>query len=216
MTTSRPQQLCVICGRSVATTGDHIPPKSIFPKPRPNDLIRVPACGTCNMGASGLDEKFRVYLSLQVGVDSHEAHELWKNHVVRTARHNDKLRNEIVARTEPVYLTTQAGVIFDKAYRVLWDSQAHDKTIERLIRGLYFHHFREILGDRIAMKVQWFRKLTADMDQMSQEWNSNSIGGNIFLYRFARAKDEPLTSIWIFQFYRKHWAGGYTLPADFA
>ncbi|MEW6247533.1 MAG: hypothetical protein AB1555_12630 [Nitrospirota bacterium] len=168
------------------------------------------------MGMSGLDEKFRMYLSLQAGVDSPEAQKLWENHAVRTMRHNKTLRNEILARTEPVYLTTKAGVIFDKGCRVLWDSQAHDKTIERIIRGLYFHHFGEILSDRVTMKVQWLRKLTSDMDWASQGWHSNSIGGNIVLYRFARAKDNPLTSGWIFQFYRKHWASGYTLPADFS
>jgi hypothetical protein len=40
---------CVYCGRIAAKpTRDHIPPKSLFNKPRPANLITVCACGCCN------------------------------------------------------------------------------------------------------------------------------------------------------------------------
>lgn len=42
-------QLCCYCGVRKATTKDHIPPKSIFNKPRPCDLITVPYCFECNI-----------------------------------------------------------------------------------------------------------------------------------------------------------------------
>ena len=30
--------LCALCGDNLATTMDHIPPRGIYPKPRPNDI----------------------------------------------------------------------------------------------------------------------------------------------------------------------------------
>ncbi len=69
--------VCVFCGVRDGTTKDHVPPKGMFPPPRPN-LITVPACVTCNGGASEIDERFRTMLSLKVGAASPEVvYELW-------------------------------------------------------------------------------------------------------------------------------------------
>jgi hypothetical protein len=62
---------------------DHVPPKGIFLKPRP-PLITVPACGACNGGASELDEKFKVFLSLQVGTSTEVTAEFWKEGALRS------------------------------------------------------------------------------------------------------------------------------------
>jgi len=203
---------CSICGIRAASTRDHVPPKKIFPKPRPNDLVTVPACQECNMGVSGFDEKFRAYLSLQVGLDTADATRLWTQHAVKTFRHNNRLRREILGKSQRVDMVTKAGIIIGEGYRLLWDSAAHDTVVERCIRGLYFHHFGSILGKSVKVRVYWFRELTKEMMELSSEWNMNSMGENIFVYRFVKAVDQPNTSVWLFQFYGRHWAGGYTTP----
>lgn len=43
-----PGTLCVYCAEAPATTTDHVPPKGFFAKGHRSDLIRVPACRTCN------------------------------------------------------------------------------------------------------------------------------------------------------------------------
>jgi hypothetical protein len=55
--------LCYICRRRVAETRDHIPPKSLFPKPRPSDLITAPCCFLCNNRNSRSDEYFRLMMA---------------------------------------------------------------------------------------------------------------------------------------------------------
>jgi hypothetical protein len=64
-------QTCALCGARPATTRtrDHVPPKALFPSPRPK-LITVPACDICNESASEAEEKFRVYLSVKSGIDT--------------------------------------------------------------------------------------------------------------------------------------------------
>src|SRR5262245_1314209 len=50
-----------------------------------------------------------------------------------------------------------------------WDSKVHDITIERIIRGLYFHHFREVLGNRVIVKCHWYRELSPDLLEATAE-----------------------------------------------
>jgi len=204
-----PSPVCVICRLHEATTKDHVPPKGIFCTPRPANLIRVPACHRCNHGASRSDERVRVYLGLQVGSRNEAGAKFYKQ-ALQTLRHNRKLRNEILAGSEPTYLTTPAGVIYDRAFRLAWDSDAHDSIVERTIRGLYYHHFGDVLGNRVSVSVQWFASLT--IIEMSEDWSANVLGTGECVYRFGRAIDSPLHSVWIFQFYQAHWAGGYTTP----
>jgi hypothetical protein len=55
---------CVFCGATGDVTDDHVPPKPIFAKPRPSDLITVPGCEECDHGWSLDDEYFRTALCL--------------------------------------------------------------------------------------------------------------------------------------------------------
>lgn len=116
---------------------------------------------------------------------------------------------------EPVWLTTPSGVVHGRAYRGLWDSDAHDNTIERMVRGLYFHHYREVLGSLVEIKTYWYRELNDGMVQATAECEQRSIGDGQFVYRFARALESPLHSLWLFQFHQRHWAGGQTAPVGF-
>src|SRR5262249_28139155 len=139
--------VCAYCGAPSPETRDHLPPKGVFPSPRPNDLITVPSCGPCNHGASVRDERFLAYLSLQVGIDTPVTTRLW-DQVLPGIQRNRRLHHRLREEVEPVWLTTPSGIIHGRGFRGLWDSDAHDSMIERMIRGLYFHHYREVLGPR--------------------------------------------------------------------
>ena len=129
-------KICAFCGTNQATTRDHVPPKGIFTRPLPNDLVTVPACNPCNNKASVLDEQFRVMLSLRVGVDTPETLSLWKDKTLRGLHHNAKLRTEIIEGMEQVLLESPGGVIVGKATITKWDAASHDETICRITRGL--------------------------------------------------------------------------------
>ena len=109
-------------------------------------------------------------------------------------------------------MVTKAGIIRGEGCRLQWDSAVHDTTSDQIIHGLHFHHFGSILGKSVKVRVRWYRELTKDMIELSSEWNMNSMGGDIFVYKYARAVDQPLSSAWSFQFYGRHWADGHTTP----
>ena len=81
-TSSDPEDFCVYCGGTDDLTDDHVPPKTIFPKPRPSGLITVRSCKKCNCGSSRDDEHFRMMLCLR-----HDSPRL--HHLVRIAGPKD-------------------------------------------------------------------------------------------------------------------------------
>jgi hypothetical protein len=139
---------------------------------------------------------------------------LW-DQVLPGIRRNRRLHQRLREEVEPVWVTTPSAVIHGRGYRGLWDSDAHDSTIERMVRGLYFNHYREVLGSQVTVKTHWFRELNNGMVEATAEFEQRAIGGGQFVYRFGRALDAPLHSLWLFQFHQRHWAGGQTAPVGF-
>ena len=165
-------ETCAYCGTALATTRDHIPPKSIFPSPRAADLITIPSGVSCY--GSRHSAGFGAIASCT---------------------------SALLAEVERVWLATPAGVIYGQAHRGRWDSDIHDVTVERMIRGLY-----------LRIKAHWFRGLSPDLLKATVDCEQRSVGGGQFVYRFGRASDAPLHSIWLFEFHKRHWAGGQTSP----
>jgi hypothetical protein len=148
--------MCDLWCRKSNDKRSYIPPKAIFDKPRPNDLITVPACDKCNNGNSENDEKFKVYLGLHVAMNGINSSNLFQE-VKRTLKHNKKLKREIFAKFTPVDFVTKSGIYTgEKGTSVLWDSEVHDKTINRIVKGLYYHHYRKVLQKEA--EIYWFRE----------------------------------------------------------
>jgi hypothetical protein len=207
---SAPETLCAICGHEKAKTVDHIIPRGIFANPRPDNMITVPSCSKCNHGASTQEEAFRVYLSLHVGIDTPETKALWDNHALKTLKHNKKLIRKILKNSRMVHVQTPSGIIYDRRLAGLWDSDAHDMVIERMIGGLYYHHYNASLGRKVTCRVQWLRQLNEELLKALEDFSQNTVGSGQLVYRYGRAVEDPLYSTWLFQFYGRHWASGYT------
>src|SRR5689334_1954265 len=86
---------CVFCGAADGTTKDHVPPKGIFVNPRPQ-LITVPACARCNNRTSQLDEEFKIFLSLKVGVDTPSSRAFWREGALASIQNNQRIMRKIL------------------------------------------------------------------------------------------------------------------------
>ncbi|HDY66199.1 MAG TPA: hypothetical protein ENH85_00255 [Candidatus Scalindua sp.] len=208
---ARNSDICVICGKNPSIGRDHIPPQSIFPKPRPNDLITIPACDQCNNKRSGLDEKFKVFIGINAGHGS-EGERLFRDQTTKTLEHNRKLRRQIASTMREVEVKTPVGLILGTTSAVLLDSNAYDTVIDRIIRGLHFHHTGHILGDNVYINVHWYRKLTKKIYEMTNGWPTGVVGCGQFIYKYVVFDEEPLGSVWVFQFFNRAWSGGTVLP----
>lgn len=206
-------QLCAICGSRPATTRDHLPPKAILVRPFPSNLITVPACAICNNGSASMDEQFRVYLAATVGDKSESARQLWKERSIATLRKNRKLVSALSSTMQDVEIRTPYGKYMGKRTIYLWPAPVFESVVERIARGLYYHHFGDILGSAVRCDVGFMYSLPEDYMRDTADWPQGAVGDD-FIYRYGRAQDEPLASVWVFQFYRGLWASVETIKVS--
>ncbi len=187
--------ICVICGKRPMTGRDHLPPQSIFPKPRPSDLITVPACDNCNNKRSGLDEEFKVAIGIQAGFGE-DGERLFLSQTTKTILHNRRLREELAKDMKVVELKTPAGLFVGTAQAVKLKSKSYNTIINRIIRGLHWYHSGQILGDLVDIKVNWHRNLSKEIFEMTKNWNTGIVGKGQFIYKYALIDEVPLASVW--------------------
>jgi len=82
--------------------------------------------------------------------------------------------------------------------------RAHNSVIDRTVRGLYYHHFGQILGRRVACKVRPLSNVPGQLKPMIERMSSASVGGDALFYRFSRATESPLDSLWFLLFYKRY------------
>lgn len=200
-------QICVICGQLPAETRDHVPPKNLFPKPRPPDLITVPACVQCNNGSSVEDEDFRTYLSLQIGRQSELVDKLWLQSK-KSLKRRTAFRTKFLHSLRDVEIPTPQGPQQRTTFPV--PCRIYEVVFERVVRGLYFHHFGVILGKEVPVKAEPLTGIDDDSFRQIAPWPTYSIGNNAFVYKLVKTDEDPLSSTCVMQLYESHWILGRT------
>ena len=205
-------KLCAICGaKDVLGSRDHLPPKAIFTKPRPRNLITVPACLDCNNAGSKHDEIFKTLLAFLLG-QSPSTNSLYES-AISTAR--KKFSRDIVASMYPAYLATSSGIIYDKGYVFSIKpehAEALEQVIKRITAGLYYYHFgNSFIGKGVVFQIRFHDTLQQEMlNQVS--FAVNRVGDGQFTYGFARSVEGTKTmSLWLYEFYERYWVSCGTL-----
>ena len=205
--------LCAICGERSATTRDHVPPRAVFPRPLPVIMITVPACAQCNNGAHIDDERFRVYLAMTTTYYSNDATNLWRGGALRSLTNNARLQREISENSEIVRVVCADGSSQERRI-IRWPVSRHEPVVERIARGLYFHHTRAILGRGAACAIDRPSYLPAELLDLTGDWPTPHVGDSIFRYRYHVDENDPRRSLWIFQFLGVSWAIVESYPVD--
>lgn len=199
-------QTCVYC-TGVATTRDHVPPRNLFIPPRPQ-LITVPACEICNGSISAIEDEFRVFVSVKIGPDTPEWLEFWEEGGRRAVHQNARLKREFLSG-----MSLMARSPYGYGWTYKWPRENHDKVIEKITRGLYYHHFHEILATAVSFEIIFLTGLNAELEQTILSMRRCNVGGaGRFAYAYGRLAEERQVSLWIYQFYLRHWAAAITKP----
>lgn len=93
------RNLCYLCGAELTPqnrTKDHVPPKGIFARPLPPNLITVPCCRPCNEGSSHDEDFFRLVATLGVN-RTPEAEMLYEQRTLPNTIKKNRLRERIAA-----------------------------------------------------------------------------------------------------------------------
>lgn len=209
-----PRNICAYCGSEKKLSDDHVPPKNLFPKPRPSDLITVPACNVCHSRTSKDDEYFRLKLCLRDDAGEHEsARANWDSIFRSLKKENAKgLKSLFLSDLRRIQLYTPTGLYIRKSFAYDVDLKRIRNVIERTIRGLYFAEMcnpldlnnevrvygnddlelqpRDIIEDLIKMILIPLKTIPAKI-----------IGNGVFLYHHRIMEENPLYSVWLVTFY---------------
>ncbi len=188
-----------------AETVDHVPPKGFFKGVVNAQLRTVPACRTCNNGASSDDEDLRFYISVQIGKENSASKKLWEDGAHKTILRKTKLRKAFLSTVKEMAVVSEDGSSTTRiAFTLPADPYKH--VFERTTRGLYFYHTGRILPARVPVSVNMLTG-TPNMDTEGiRLLNMHTIGDGVFVYRFAVAPEDVDSSSWIYEFYHAHWA----------
>jgi len=94
----------------------------------------------------------------------------------------------------------------------LAEKDVYDRVFERTVRGLYYHHFKEILGRDVIFSIYPSTTLSDEMYQLTVNLPQNAIGNDALIYKYGRVEAVPKGSMWIFQLYNRHWILVVTEP----
>jgi hypothetical protein len=120
-------RLCVYC-HGPANTQDHAPPRCLFRKPRPSNLITLPACRACNSGFSFHESLVKALLAITT---SNPDFAIERERVARSLARDKRLRSTIDSARRPDGNYELSGPILDSVERVM------RKTAQGLFFGLY-------------------------------------------------------------------------------
>jgi hypothetical protein len=204
--------VCVFCG-AAATTRDHVPPKSIFVELELSNLVTVPSCERCNNAASQFDERFRNTIAMRASEAAGNAAALWGK-AWRSLRRNRWDLETLARSLRDVAVTTESGLYTGRVTEAAFEAEPHDRTIQRITRGLYFHHLGKSLPYDAPIEVFPIRDgtdLRRILEPFLMHMQAANIGGHaVFEYVFTCAADEQRSSLWVYRFYEWHMAAAFT------
>lgn len=201
---------CVYCDHSRDLTRDHIPPKSLYPKPMPCDLITVPCCYSCNQSFQKDDYLLRYVLTLTVGISENLAAEAVREKVIKDfeRKEQEKLRNALGWHIYPDIHPTPYGLYLGNTigHNILF--QRLDNVLGRIVKALYYFECKIKLSKNYhpysvpiySLKSSAFNKkimyllLHQDLQRKNDE---------VFQYRFYLSRHTPYWSVWLLTFYKK-------------
>lgn len=219
-------QLCVLCGVNQANPDkrEHIPSRGMFTQPMPNDadLITVPACSDCNHGTSTQDQEFQACLSLAVGCSTDDQRKLWrdgqgKGSIRRSLQKNKKLQKRIVSSFKEHEVQTPSGLYVGQAATFSWNVQNHNKAIEKITRGLFFHVTQKILSPDASIHVDVWPQAKGFPQKLTTLMNGKPVinkCGTQFVCQYGICTDVEDASFWLYQFYESHFVSVATKPAE--
>ena len=192
---------CYLCG-APATTWDHIPPLGLFPKPRPDNLITVPACCACNHGRSLDNRYFRVVVAASSD-DSPQSLNLLYQRIIPRLRKKPALILELLKSVERVDVLSPGGIYLGCRRALGFDRNRIQAVIDKLVRGLFFKHTKHRLATNYVVDEFLYNPPLEKplLDALLQVPLFKIGDGSVFSYRYHLPDPGGFESYWFLMFY---------------
>lgn len=198
---------CAYCRAEGASTGDHVPPRSLFEKGRRANLIQVPCCEDCRAEQTLDDEYFRTVITARLDAHEHPATRSRREATRRAFQRSEGLRRRITDRMGVFKVPTKSEIKSGKVEGLHVEIDRIYAVVERCVLGLYYHEMRtplpegyraEVVGDHDFDRLKDFIK-RCETRLEEGEWREK--GDGVFRYRYYYFEEEPGASVWQLEFF---------------
>lgn len=206
-------QICIYCG-APASTVDHTPPRSLFPKANRGDLISVPCCATCNSGFSKDDEYWQwAFVTREEAVDHPDAAQIREG--VHRAIAMPQKRGLVTTFWQAMQVEAANDNLQREGRTYTIPHERIERFFTRIIRALYYHETDKRLPEDYEVLVFPEQVILSGESKQTQALNTlrgmilkyeaKEIGNGVFSYRCAT--DIPFgvpgdhDSLWWMQLY---------------
>ena len=219
-------EVCVYCGLEQGTTKDHVPPRALFPVPRPADLVRVPCCETCRKPQGADDEYFKYMTVLRRDV----AHSVVGARLVQSVLRglarpqSQRLTASLVRSFRSLEVRTAAGLYIGHAAAYEANLLRSNAVMRRTLLGLYYHETGTRLPDShcaLAYSVAGLSGSDPTVNALLQRLvkfgtsgKVRVIGQGVFIYAWQAFPDEPHVTVWLFLIYSQVVYMGFTIKRE--
>jgi hypothetical protein len=184
---------CVYCGEWRELTRDHVPPKSLFSKPRP-ELITVPSCLTCNQGASKDDEYFRLMIVQGINREKFPQENSDSINAINKLSQPERLSfaHYLLGRYRPDI----GGFTVDR-HRI-------GAVLYRIAKGLYYHHTGKRLADDACFHFKPVGKDECNSDAGIQFLVQRQLVIGDGKFRYCFIDNGAAGTVWLMSFFDHH------------
>jgi len=208
---------CIYCNNE-ANSHDHIPPKNIFSKPLPNDLITVPCCDICNASFSLDDEYFMATLTLIENTTPNSNKTALFEKLKRLKRRSNSAKFFAFLKSSTGFRgkITQSGVILPNQPGILINEDRIKTVLNRIIKGLVFKKIGRfcsiviiILDNEPSLMPPNKQATIFELISLITDSPTINIGdGKVFSYKYAYPKTNPDYSVWLLTFFQSFYVLG--------
>jgi hypothetical protein len=169
---------CYLCDNE-ATSVEHCPAQSFFPKDNRTDLITVPSCSIHNEQTSKDDEYVRNIIAMTKGNNSVGANH-FKNKGLRSLQRSIALSN--ITFKNPKQLNFIKDDDNSKTLAFVVDRNRFDKAMRKISYGLFYFKFHQTWNHKLAIAAHNLVTENLETDSIAEWIRANNKLGTDFPY----------------------------------
>ena len=201
--------LCVYCGIQSGVTADHVPPKSLFPRPLPKEMVTVPSCEKCNQKYKLDEDLFRSWIHFGPAGVTDPGKSLWCQKLRQGYKKDLGLKKIIAKSLRRVDLVTPSGIFLGERWEVSVDKKRVENVIRKIVKGLFwveYVEYKERLPENIPIEIIPIHKRDPRISEAIPLTElSTAFWEGIFECRYSRSEMKSYESFWLMDFYRQNY-----------
>jgi len=200
-------------------TVDHIPPKALFPEPRPSNMLTVPCCKNCNESFSKDDEYFRTILVSHASVSTDPNVQAVNKKLLRSMSRSEAatMASAICKSLHVVDVISRGGIYLGRSPAMKVNAGRINRVTDRIARGLFYITHNYPVPIEYEVMCVFKDALFSLPEEFITKWRGFwkqpvTIGKNVFSYSYALCVDDSNGMLFIYGFYANLWFYGYVSP----